>query len=89
MKTAKLIERIKEFQDSRWLFFAHRSPQVSTSDSTDKMIIISESELTELLKQHAIEFTLNQSPRTPIIIDGEKKVRERIEKLYNEWITNK
>ena len=40
-------------------------------------------------KQHVIEFTLNQSPRTPIIIDGEKKVRERIEKLYNEWITNK
>jgi len=47
------------------------------------------SELSELLKQHVIEFTLNQSPRTPIIIDGEKKVRERIEKLYNEWITNK
>ena len=40
-------------------------------------------------KQHVIEFTLSQSPRTPIIIDGEKKVRERIEKLYNEWITNK
>ena len=72
MKTAELIEKA----ETR-----------ASAFSVDKgYYLFNKSELSELLKQHVIEFTLNQSPRTPIIIDGEKKVRERIEKLYNEWI---
>jgi len=78
MKTEELIEKfIRKYTIRK----GHRS--VAEDEAEIK------SDLTELLKQHVIEFTLSQSPRTPIIIDGEKKVRERIEKLYNEWITNK
>ena len=36
-------------------------------------------------KEIAVQFKMDTSPLTPQIIDGEKKVREQTERLYDNW----
>ena len=39
----------------------------------------------EQSRETAIQFKIDTSPLTPSIVDGEKKVREATEKLYDNW----
>ena len=36
-------------------------------------------------KETAVKFRMDTSPLTPQIVDGEKKVREQTERLYDNW----
>jgi len=36
-------------------------------------------------RETAIQFKMDTGPLTPQIVDGEKKVQESIEKLYDNW----
>ena len=39
-------------------------------------------------KETAVKFRMDTSPLTPQIVDGEKKVREQTERLYDNWKIN-
>ena len=74
MKTAELIEKA----ETR-----------ASAFSVDKgYYLFNKSELSELLKQHVIEFTLNQSPRTPIIMEAKEFYELKRMGLFTEDITS-